>query len=153
MHSDSMLEMGMYMQELETLFEALDVRDWNTLRFLNDDNYPVDSRFRSPQEIETFPRLSPEERGPILLRRYEGLKTYSSASIYPEKASLGSDRRILKIPRIPMEDVFQLRALKQRTPASLLTPMIDLFLERFERILKCTDSPYPEIDRARASRI
>lgn len=142
-HAESMLEMGCYMQELEGLFRALNIRDWNTLRFLNDDNYPVEPRFLSLQEIETFPLMVPEIRGPILLRRYEGLKTGSSAPIYPEKAILGRDGQSLKIPRIPMEDVFQLQSLKKAAPINVRTPMIDLFLERYETALTYTESTYP----------
>ncbi len=134
---ESMLEMGQYMKEIEDLFETIGIRSWNTLAFLNDDNYPVSEDHLKQLEIDAFPDSSIQTKAGLLMKRYEGLRASSPGSIYPEPATWHPVTG-LKIPRIPLEDVYQLMVLKSVATGRIETPVIDRFLARFESAIEKT---------------
>lgn len=133
------------LSEMRLLYKKLGVKTFNFLKFINDDNYPVQEACLSREDIEGFEEFSRIKQEYLVYIRYASILV-DATSIPDEKGRYfdfsavsmekvyKNDENLWEIPRSPKEDYYRIGLLKSLASQYRIdTPTIDSLIEIYEK--------------------
>ncbi|WNS45178.1 opine metallophore biosynthesis dehydrogenase [Paenibacillus sp. MMS20-IR301] len=134
-------------KELSVLFEALNLKSMNLLKFMTEDNYPVRTESLPQASIDSFISLEPVHQEYLLYIRYASLLIdpfsepdsdgrYYDFSAVPIQSIFTNRDGAWDVPRMPKEDYYRtkiIQGLARHLKRSC--PTIDTFIDRYEQQL------------------
>jgi hypothetical protein len=134
-------------KEISAILTCFNVKQFNLLRFMNDDNYPVMLQSLSRDDIDNFLFLDAVKQEYLIYIRYTSLLIdpfsipdkngrYFDFSAIPIQKVYQDKEGYWHIPRIPKEEYYRLKLLQGiARKAGVRTPIIDKFIEKYEQRL------------------
>jgi hypothetical protein len=135
-------------KEITRILNAFNVESFNLLKFMNDDNYPVQSQSLSRDDIEYFTSFEAIKQEYLLYIRYASLLIdpfstpdvngrYFDFSAVPIQKVYQNQEGYWCVPRVPNEDYYRLKILQGiARNLTLSTQTIDRLIENYERELE-----------------
>ncbi|AIQ47368.1 hypothetical protein R70723_16830 [Paenibacillus sp. FSL R7-0273] len=140
-------EMSECWKELLTIFEALNLKSINLLKFMTEDNYPVRAESLPQSSIDSFMSLEPIHQEYLLYIRYASLlidpfsepdsegRYYDFSAVPIQPVFINRDGA-WDIPRMPKEDYYRTKIIQGLARhLKLSSPIIDTFIDRYEQQL------------------
>ncbi|WP_107841817.1 opine metallophore biosynthesis dehydrogenase [Metasolibacillus meyeri] len=137
-----------YWKEMMAIVKHCDIQPLNLLKFMVDDNYPLQPASIARQEIENFTKLEPIHQEYLLYIRYASLLIdpfsmpnqegkYFDFSAVPIRNIFKNHDGEWDIPRMPKEDYYRVKIIQGIANAlNLKSPMLDHFVQTYEEKLQ-----------------
>ncbi len=137
-----------YWKEMMGIVKHFDIQPLNLLKFMVDDNYPLQPASIDGQEIENFNKLESIHQEYLLYIRYASLLIdpfsipnkegrYFDFSAVPFRGIYKNLDGEWDIPRMPKEDYFRMKIIQGIAHAlKLKSPTLDYFVQTYEEKLQ-----------------
>lgn len=137
-----------YWKEMMEIVKQVNIQPLNLLKFMVDDNYPLQSASIARQDIENFSKLESIHQEYLLYIRYASLLIdpfskptqegkYFDFSAVPLRRIFMNHQGEWDIPRMPKEDYYRVKIIQGIAKALRLeSPTIDLFIQTYEEKLQ-----------------
>lgn len=137
-----------YWKEMMEIVKHFDIQPLNLLKFMVDDNYPLQPASIDGQEIENFNKLESIHQEYLLYIRYASLLIdpfsipnkegrYFDFSAVPFRGIYKNLDGEWDIPRMPKEDYFRMKIIQGIAHAlKLKSPTLDYFVQTYEEKLQ-----------------
>ncbi|QDQ02833.1 DUF2338 family protein [Lysinibacillus fusiformis] len=137
-----------YWKEMMVIVKHFNIQPLNLLKFMVDDNYPLQPESIARQEIENFNKLEPIHQEYLLYIRYASLLIdpfsrpnqegrYFDFSAVPLRSIFKNHDGEWDIPRMPKEDYYRVKIIQGiATALKLECPTLDHFVQTYEEKLQ-----------------
>ncbi|MEY9978452.1 opine metallophore biosynthesis dehydrogenase [Lysinibacillus sp. RC79] len=137
-----------YWKEVMVIVEHFNIQPLNLLKFMVDDNYPLQPESIARQEIENFNKLESIHQEYLLYIRYASLLIdpfsipnqegrYFDFSAVPLRRIFKNHEGEWDIPRMPKEDYYRVKIIQGIANAlKLKSPTLDHFVQTYEEKLQ-----------------
>ncbi|MFF2795780.1 opine metallophore biosynthesis dehydrogenase [Lysinibacillus xylanilyticus] len=133
-----------YWKEMMAIVQHFNIQPLNLLKFMVDDNYPLQPESIARQEIENFNKLESIHQEYLLYIRYASLLIdpfsipnqegrYFDFSAVPLRSIFKNHDGEWDIPRMPKEDYYRVKIIQGIAKAlKLKSPTLDYFVQTYE---------------------